>query len=126
MFCNGVECISGMLVFQDVVQLPEHQAQKDFHGLALHIPGAPAIGAHTAEVLRQVKGSRVGHGGWVGGDAWFGSVMTAVETKKRFNVESTFIIKNNHSYYPMQALQAVLKARFGDRPAGHWVVFKQK
>jgi hypothetical protein len=26
--------------------------------------------------------------------------------------------------FPMKALHAVLKARFSDRPAGHWVVFK--
>jgi hypothetical protein len=32
MFRNGVECISGILVFQDVVQNPELQSQKDFHG----------------------------------------------------------------------------------------------
>ena len=62
-------------------------------------------------------------GGWVGGDAWFGSIMTAVEVKKRFGVHSTFIIKNNRTFFPMRALKSVLDARYGERPAGHWVVF---
>jgi hypothetical protein len=63
-------------------------------------------------------------GGWVGGDAWFGSVMTCVEVWKRFGVYSTFIVKNNNNLFPMQPLYAVLKARYGNKPAGHWVVFK--
>jgi hypothetical protein len=60
-------------------------------------------------------------GGWVGGDAWFGIVMTAVEVKKRMEVESTWIIKGNHYFYPMAGLHAVLKGRFGNTCAGHWV-----
>jgi hypothetical protein len=45
---------------------------------------------------------------------------------KRFKVHSTFIIKNNCTFFPMEALHAVLKARFNDRPAGHWAVFAAK
>jgi hypothetical protein len=72
--------------------------------------GNPNMQSHCAEVLRQVKGAGVQPGGWTGGDAWFGSVMSCVELYKRFGVHSTFVIKNNRIFYPMAALQAVLKA----------------
>jgi hypothetical protein len=88
------------------------------------LPGSPEMQAHTAEVLRQVKGARVKPGGWTGGDAWFGSVMTSVEVMKRLGVHSTFIVKNNTLYYPMGALFAILEARHAQRPAGHWVVMR--
>jgi hypothetical protein len=107
-----------------VVQLPEVQHGKDFYDQYSCLPGNPPIMGHTAEVLRQVQGSGLNAGGWVGGDAWFGSVMTCVEVWKRFGVYSTFIIKNNKTLFPMQQLFAVLKARYGNKPAGHWVVFK--
>ena len=59
-------------------------------------------------------------GGWVGGDAWFGSVMTCVELK-RLGVHSTFIIKGHTQFFPIGILHSVLVARHGNRPAGHWV-----
>jgi hypothetical protein len=124
MFRNGVECISGMLACQDVVQNPEQQGGKAFHGETSSLPGSPLITAHTAEVLRQVDGAKVPEGGWVGGDAWFGSMMSAVETCGLKKVHSTFIIKNNQAFCLMRPLHAVLIARFGSRPAGHWVVFQ--
>ena len=125
MFRNGVECISGILVHQDVVQLPELQASKEFHDEPSHLPGCPEIPAHVAEVLRQIKGAGLPRGeGWVGGDSWFGSIMSAVEAKIRFGVDSTWIIKNNHLFFPLKQLFAVLKARYGDHPAGHWVIFR--
>ena len=60
-------------------------------------------------------------GGWVGGDAWFGSVMSCVELAKEFGVYSTFILKGHTYMFPYTALHSVLVARHGDRPAGHWV-----
>jgi len=59
--------------------------------------------------------------GWVGGDSWFGSTTTAIEVIRRFSVHSTWIVKQNQSWFPMKALYAVLKAQFKDLPAGHWV-----
>jgi hypothetical protein len=41
---------------------------------------------------------------------------------KLLGVESTFVIKNHLSLFPKRPLQAVLSARYPDRPAGHWVV----
>ena len=74
--------------------------------------------------MRQVEGAGLSEGSWVGGDSWFGSVLTAVEVKLQHGVHSTWIIKQNSNLYPKAPLQAILKARFGDRPAGHWVVMR--
>lgn len=126
MFRNGVECTSGLLVFQDVVQAPEQQRRKKFHGEKSSLPTGGTISASTAETLRQVEGAAVQPGGWVGGDAWFGSVATTVEVMKRFGVHSTWIIKNNQTLFPMEALKKVMTARHGAKPAGHWVTMTTK
>jgi hypothetical protein len=63
-------------------------------------------------------------GGWVGGDAWLGLVESCVELKKRCNVYSPFIMKQNVNYFPMQVLHKVLLTRHGPKPAGHWVVMQ--
>jgi hypothetical protein len=97
MFPNGVGCISGILVFQDVVQNPELQSPKDFHRKKMSLPDNPPITAHTAKVLQQVNGADIPEGGWVGGDAWFGSMMSVIETNKRKKVHSTFVFKNNQT-----------------------------
>jgi hypothetical protein len=47
-----------------------------------------------------------------------------VEVFNRFGVHSSLIIKQNQSWFPKKALLKVLKSRFKERPAGHWVVFK--
>ena len=44
-----------------------------------HLPLGEVISYHTAEVLRQAEGSRVVRNGWVGGDAWFGSIESCIE-----------------------------------------------
>ena len=43
-------------------------------------------------------------------------------TKPNARLSQPLYCKNNKKFYPMAALHAVLKARHGDRPAGHWVV----
>jgi hypothetical protein len=121
MFRNGVECMSGILVFQDLVQDAEVMKQNECFGEKYSIPNGMEIPAHAAEVLRQIKGAHIVDGGWMGGDARFGSMVTDLEAKKHLNVDSTWIIKGNNAFYPMGALHAVLKARFGTKIAGHWV-----
>ena len=124
MFRNGMCCLSGIFAYQDVVMNPEMQASKEFFKDDSHLPDGSIIPSHTAEVLRQIKGADLRKDcSWLGGDAWFGSVCSAVEAQVRFGSRTTFIIKNNTHLFPMQALHAVLRARYGDRPAGHWVVF---
>jgi hypothetical protein len=86
MFKNGAECKTGIILFQDVVAAPDCQMRKKFYDEDSSLPGTPPVPQHTAEVLRQVEGAKVIEGGWVGGDAWFGSVITAVEVYKRLGV----------------------------------------
>ncbi len=78
---------------------------------------------HVAEVLRQAETSHVVKGGWIGGDAWFGSVNSCVELMKIKGIHSTFIVKQNLNYCPTQVF-SILLARHKTRPAGHWVVMK--
>jgi hypothetical protein len=113
--------MSGILVFQDVVQDAEVVKQNEYFGEKSSMPNDMKIPAHAAEVLRQIKGAHIVDGGWVGGDSWFGSMITALEAKKRLNINSTWIIKGNHAFYPMGALHAVIKARFGTKVTGHWL-----
>ena len=132
MLRNCVECISGSMAYQDVVMHPEMQQQKEFFYSDANeqireptsLPGNPPMPAHTAEVLRLCKGADMDVGGWTGGDAWFGSVATCVELKKRLGVFSTFVLKKQAQFFPKEVLHSILQARHGDRPAGHWVVMK--
>ena len=132
MLRNCVECITGCFAYQDVVMNPEIQQMKQYYYSNSHqqvrelssLPDRSPITAHTAEVLRLCKGAALEPGGWTGGDAWFGSVMSAVELKKRLDVFSTFVVKNHRPFFPMEVLFAILKARHGSHPAGHWVVMK--
>lgn len=96
----------GVLVFQNVVQAPEIQSKKNYFNEASHLPGNPLITAHAAEVLHQVEGAKISSGGWVSGDAWFRSVLSAVEVKVCFNVFSTCFIKQNTEFFPIQALHS--------------------
>ena len=123
MFWNGVECMSNVLVFQDVVQLHEVQSPKKYFGEESHLPNKANIRSHAAEDLHQVEGAKVKPGGWVGGDSWFGSVLSAVEMKWWFDVHSTWVIKQNTDFFPMKVMHSVLHAWHGEGPAGHWVVF---
>jgi hypothetical protein len=77
MFQNGIEYISGVLVV--VIQNPELQTQKAYHGDLSLLPDKFTITAHTAEVLWLVKKSGIPKGGWVGGNSWFGSVAMAFD-----------------------------------------------
>jgi len=132
MLRNCAECISGVMAFQDVVMNAERQQLKhyffsDVEALTKEtssLPNKSDMSAPTAEVLRQAEGAQIKEGGWCGGDAWFGSVQSAVELKKRLGVYGTFVVKNNKQMFPMEALHSVMKARHGRYPAGHWVVMR--
>ena len=78
-----------------------------------HLPQEEPILDHIAECLRQVEVAQVKEGGWTGGDAWFGSINSCVELMLQKGVFSTFIVKQNLAYFPMQELKAVLLARYG-------------
>jgi hypothetical protein len=110
MFQNGVECVSGILVVQDVVQNPEQQALKSYYATQSTLPDGSDITAHTAEVLRIVEGASIPKSDWVVGDFWFGSTATAVEVMNKFGVNSSWIIKQIQQWFPMKPLYAVLNA----------------
>ena len=124
MIRNGVECRTGIFVHHDIVRGAEEQDTKKYVGEESSMPRKEPINVHVAEVLRQAEGAEVLEGGWVCGDAWFGSVNSCVELMKRKKIFSTFVVKQNLQYFPMQVLKAVLLARYPTRPAGHWVVMK--
>ena len=63
MFRNGAECQTGVIVFQDVVQLPEVQLHKKYFNEASYLPGTSYIMVHAAEVLHQVEGAKDGSEG---------------------------------------------------------------
>ena len=89
-----------------------------------HLPHGELIQKHVTEVLWQAEGANVKKGRWIGGDAWFGSVNAAVELKCRLGINSTFIVKQNKNYCPIDVIRSVLLLRYPTRPAGHWAVMK--
>ena len=91
MIRNALEAITGIFVFQDPVEDITSQRLKPYmqENATLHLPGGGDLPVHTAEVLRQAEGANVERGGWLCGDAWFGSIMSAVELKVRLGVYSS-------------------------------------
>ena len=73
---NGAECKTGILVFNDVVQDFVNQRKKKYlvGDTNSHMPQGEQMYSHVAECLRQAEGANLEPGGWMGGDAWFGSV----------------------------------------------------
>jgi uncharacterized protein YwbE len=55
-------CVRQNLV-QDVVQNPEQQSQKVYHGDVSALPDKSTVPAHTAKVLCLVDGAKIPEGG---------------------------------------------------------------
>ena len=106
-------------MFQYIVHNPEYQHAKKYQDVPYSLPDNSAIKAHMTEVLHHIEGDKVIKGGWVGGDAWFGSIVSDVEILKSLKVHSTFIIKSNTHVFPMKILHKILQVRYGTRTAGH-------
>ncbi len=126
MLKNGVEATTGIMVTQDIVEGADAQREKKYNGDESSLPRKEPIMAHVAETLRQCESANVTQGGWVGGDAWFGSIPCVVELKNKLvGVFSTFIIKQNVQYCPLQVIQRIMRVRYKDgRSAGRHVVMK--
>eukprot|EP00957_Ditylum_brightwellii_P101168 7709811-Ditylum_brightwellii.AAC.1 len=95
MLKSGVECISGILSFQDIVQGPERQQEKNYFGNPSVLGSDIRMPSHTSEVLCMVEGSNIPAGGWFGGDSWLGIIKASVEIYKKCKVHSTWFIKTN-------------------------------
>ena len=76
MLRNAVEGRTGIFAFHDIVQDLQSHTQS-------HMPKGEPILSHVAECLRQAEGAGLQEGGWLGGDAWFGSLNCCVELKKK-------------------------------------------
>ena len=125
MLKNGVEATTGIMVTQDIVEGADSQREKKYTGDVSSLPRHEPIMAHVAETLRQCESANVAKGGWVGGDAWFGSIPCVVELMNKHGIFSTFIIKQNKQYCPLQVIQRIMRARNKDgRAAGKHVVMK--
>jgi hypothetical protein len=76
MIRNAVECATGKFVNHDIVASPNKQWLKKYLDppIKSHLPKGEEVSYHTAEVLRQAEDSNLVEGGWVGGDAYFGSI----------------------------------------------------
>lgn len=116
---------TGVMLYQDIVIMPEEQRRKDYGGDTTVLPSQQVRPQPTAEVLRQAQFAGVKGGGWVGGDAWFGSVTSAVETLFLLGIFSTWIVKKYTHLFPVTQLFELLMARYSNTPggiAGKWVV----
>lgn len=134
MLRNCAEVHSGVLVNHQVMKDPMLMHQLQFFDQPSSLPDGAKINDTTAECLRQARaalGDKPDGDGpyplrFVGGDAWFGGVMSCVELKKRLAVDSTFIIKNHTRMFPKEHLGLVLEARHGGSGEsgrrGNWVV----
>ena len=112
MLRDAVEVMSGVLMYLDPAMSPERQQVKVTEcGPPELTPSNATINAGCAEAIRATKASKVPAGGWVGGDAWFGSVMTCLELKQRLGVYSTWVVKNCTHLFPKVQLGRLLRAR---------------
>ncbi len=123
MICNSAECVRND---RSPWYCPRtgRSSKKKYVNNKLSLPKGEVIQAHVVEVLQQAERSQVARGGWISGDAWFGSVNSCVELMKKKGIYSTFIVKQNLNYGLTRVLYSVLLARYKTRPAGHWVVMK--
>ena len=88
---NGVECVTGILVHQDIQMDVQTQQSKRYlePAVASSLPRGEMICQHVPEVLWQEEDSGMEKGGWVGGDAFFGSIGAVVELKARLGIYSS-------------------------------------
>eukprot|EP00035_Acanthoeca_spectabilis_P014848 m.291840 g.291840 ORF g.291840 m.291840 type:complete len:809 (-) comp16232_c0_seq5:41-2467(-) len=126
MLRDACEPATGVLTYFQVVKDPVLMKQLPLFNMETSLPDKKRTGTSVSECLRAAEGvfGPKCDGApirWVGGDAWFGSVTTAVELKTRLGVDSTFIVKNNTRFFPKEQLRLILDARHNDQ-RGQWAV----
>ena len=120
---NGVEAMTGIFAFHDIVKDLTSQRYKKYLQTdnISNLPNREPILQHVdiTEYLRQAEGAKL-VGGWMTEDAWFGLIPTVVELFKRVDVFSSFIVKNNVQYFPKEVLYKILLASATDLLTIEW------
>ncbi len=62
MIKNGCKCITGIMVYHDIVSGSTQQGAKKYAKMTSHLPRGELIHQHVAEVLHQVEGAKVPKG----------------------------------------------------------------
>ena len=83
MFRNSADALTGILAFQDVVACPEIQSKKSYSGEESYLPDRSIIPSYAEEVMRQADGAGIPENSWVGGDAYFRGIASALHLMKK-------------------------------------------
>mmetsp|Transcript_9413 Transcript_9413/g.20280 ORF Transcript_9413/g.20280 Transcript_9413/m.20280 type:complete len:903 (+) Transcript_9413:61-2769(+) len=75
MIRDAAECKSGVMAFLDIVQDVVNQRRKKYTDEKSHLPKGEKVYVHVAETLRQAEGAGLERGGWLCGDAFFGTTV---------------------------------------------------
>ncbi len=59
MIKNGCECITGMMVYHDMVAGARQKGEKKYYDMPSYLPCGELIQKHVVEVLRQAEGANV-------------------------------------------------------------------
>ena len=118
-----------VVLYAQVAMQPVNMQKLKYFGEKSCVPLNPPIGAATSEVLRTAENvmgdCRNLPAGtpkrWVVADAWFGSIVSAVELYHRLGITSSFVVKGGTKLFPKKQLLLLLKARHL-HVAGNWVV----
>jgi len=119
----------GVVLHAQVAMQPVNTQQLKHFGEKSCVPLSPPIGVATSEVLRTAEHAmgdcrNLPPGApnrWLVADAWFGSIVTAVELYHRLGITSSFVVKGGTKLFPKKQLLLLLKARHL-HVAGNWVV----
>jgi hypothetical protein len=139
---DSAEANTGVLTHTEPLTHTAVLFRRSFAERLTHLPGAKKgekHPMHVAQILHQACNSGLLQGSFCVGDAWFGSAAACLALKleevnfkqddgtnklSHINIGSCWVVKNNSRLFPKLPLYAVLRARYGDRYAGKWVVFR--
>ena len=99
MLKNAAEYNSGIIAYNDVVQNPEHQSRKKYSKEKTSLNDRSNALVNVSKELRKFEGTGLERNFWVGGGTWFRSVSSCIELKKRMDVNSNFVVKNDTNVF---------------------------
>ena len=103
MLQNGVEATTGIMLMQDIVEGADAQPQKD----PIMVDDGESYNSLNQQISHKEDGSAVLHG--------LGQFRVWWNWKNKLGIYSTFNIKQNRQYCPLQVIQKILRARNKDR-----------